>query len=230
MLQSACPMLPWELLGSAKVPNGGETITLHRRGDEFLIKVDGHLLMSNLTHASETALAEAACARIAARDPRVLIGGLGMGYTLAAALKALGPGARVFVAELVPAVVEWNRGLIGRLAGHPLSDRRVAVLEEDVAAVLRRERAAYDAILQDVDNGPEGLTLKANDWLYSDAGLNAAASALRPKGVLAFWSAKPDRRFVKRLRRAGFDVAEVPARGRDRHRGAHHVIWLAARK
>lgn len=219
----------WELLGRAPVPGGVEEITLHRRGSEYVLKVDGHLLMSNLTHASEDALAAIALRKIPdVPRPSVLIGGLGMGYTLAEALKRLGPGARLFVAEIVPAVVEWNRGPLAPLAGHPLRDRRVAVLERDIAQVLREGRGAYDAILQDVDNGPEGLTVRANDWLYSDAGLAAAAAALRPKGILAFWSAKPNRLFVKRLRKAGFDVEEVPARGRDGHRGAHHVVWIAA--
>jgi spermidine synthase len=222
-------MTPWELLGKVSTPGSAEVLTLHRRGGEFVIKVDGHLLMTNLTHASEDALAAIGCARIAGvRAPSVLIGGLGMGFTLAAALGRLGPDARLFVAELVPAVVEWNRGPLSHLAGHPLRDRRVTVIQQDIAAILRTERGAYDAILQDVDNGPEGLTLKANDWLYSEAGLKAAASALRPNGVLALWSAKPNREFVKRLRKTGFDVQEIPVRSRERHRGAHHIVWTAA--
>lgn len=222
-------MTPWELLARVKAPGSGEEFTLHRHGDEYLIKVDGSLLMSNRTHASEESLAEIGCARLAGvRRPRVLIGGLGMGYTLAAALARLGPEARLDVAELLPAVIEWNRGLVAHLAGKPLEDPRVSLLQADVADILRCSRGAYDVILQDVDNGPQGLTLRSNGWLYSKAGLAAAAAALRPKGLLALWSDKPDRSFLKLLRKAGFDAAEVPVRGRDRHRGAHHVVWTAA--
>lgn len=221
-------MVPWELLASVKVPGSGEVVSLHRRGKEYSINVDGSLLMNNLAHSSEDDLADIACARLkGVRAPRVLIGGLGMGFTLAAALARLGPDAGVHVAELLPAVVDWNEGLIGHLAGHPLRDRRVTVLRQDVALVLRTQRGAYDAILQDVDNGPEGLTMKANSWLYWDAGIAAAAAALRPRGILALWAARPDKKFVKRMRNAGFEVEEIPVRGRDRHRGAHHVIWAA---
>ncbi|MBI3549429.1 MAG: hypothetical protein HY078_10350 [Elusimicrobia bacterium] len=223
-------MNPWEVLGSAKVPGGSETLTLHRRGDEYLIKVDGHLLMDNRAHASEDALAELGCRKAGAlRKPRVLVGGLGMGFTLAAALRRLGAGAKVDVSELVPEVVEWNRGPISHLAGRPLQDPRVEVHPRDIALILRERRDAYDAILQDVDNGPEGQTLKANDWLYSDAGLAAAASALRPAGVIAFWSSKPNRDFVKRLRKADFEVAEYPVRSRG-GRGTHYVVWTATKR
>ncbi|HBL17416.1 MAG TPA: spermidine synthase [Elusimicrobia bacterium] len=243
-------MLLWELLDSVKVP-GGEEITLHRRGKEFAIKVNGSLLMNSLTHSSEDELAAIACKRLrGVRRASVLIGGLGMGYTLAAALRGLGPDARLAVAEISPAVVGWNRGPIAHLAGSPLKDPRVTVVERDIADILRGQRGApggavlegagrpplageggaYDAILQDVDNGPEGLTIEANDWLYADAGLEVAFAALRPNGILALWSARPNRKFVKRLRRAGFTVDEVPVRGRDRWRGAHHIIYLAARR
>ena len=224
-------MNPWEVLGRAKVSGGREELTLHRRGNEFAIRVDGSLLMDSTAHASEEALADIACAKLGS-VPRasVLIGGLGMGYTLGAALRILRPDARVFVAELVPAVVEWNRGPLSHLASHPLRDKRVTVLEQDVALILRTQRGAYDAILQDVDNGSEGLALKNNDWLYSDAGLQAAAAALRPGGLLAFWSAKPDRKFLKRLRKAGFEVAEFPVRSRNAYRGAHYHVWTAVRK
>jgi spermidine synthase len=222
-------MNPWEVLARAKVPGSGEELTLHRRGHEYHIKVDNSLLMSNLTHDSEARLAEVGLSRLVnAKKSSVLVGGLGMGFTLAAALRRLGPESSVHVAELVPAVVEWNQGLISHLAGHPLRDPRVKVLETDVGLVLRNARGAYDAILQDVDNGPRGLTVKANAWLYSEAGLRAAALALRPHGVLAFWADKPDRSFLKLMRRTGFEVKEVPVRGRDRHRGAHHVVWLAS--
>lgn len=222
-------MKPWELLGRVRVPGGTEEMTLHRRDREYLIKVDGHLLMTNLSRGSEEALARIGCRGLGrAPRPSVLVGGLGMGFTLAAALKALGPGARVFVSELVPEVVEWNRGPLAGLAGRPLEDPRVTVLEEDIASVWRRERGAYDAILQDVDNGDEGLTLKANDWLYGEEGLAAAGRALKPGGVLAFWLAKSRAEFAKRLARAGFQASEFPVRGRDGHRGAHYFIVLAS--
>jgi spermidine synthase len=222
-------MIPWELLGCAQVPGGGEELRLYRRGGEFSIRVNSRELMNSRTHGSEDALAELACEKIAGRNrPRVLIGGLGMGYTTAAALRRLGTGARVVVAELVPAVVEWNRGPLADLAGHPIQDARVTVREADVAQILKTERQAYDAILLDVDNGPEGLILKGNDWLYSPNGLNAACAALARAGVLAIWSAGPDHAFTKRLKRAGFEVNEVRVRARSGG-GGRHTIWLAVR-
>ena len=184
--------------------------------------------MSSRVHGSEEALGELACARIADwAQPRVLIGGLGMGFTLAAALKALGPTAEVVVAELVPEVVQWNRELLGEPAGHPLRDARVTVRVGDVGRILRKERRAFDAIVLDIDNGPEGLTRKANDWLYSSSGLTAAFDALRPQGVLGVWSAGPDAGFSDRLRRMGCVVEEVVVRGRGPGKGARHTIWLA---
>ena len=222
-------MIPWELLGCAQVPGGGEELRLYKRGEEFSIRVNGRELMNSRAHGSEDALAELACAKIADRHrPRVLIGGLGMGYTTAAALRRLGPGAQVVVAELVPEVVEWNRGSLADLAGNPLQDARVSVREADVAQILKAEQRAYDAILLDVDNGPEGLILKGNDWLYSPNGLNAAYEALTRAGVLAIWSAGPDIAFTKRLRRAGFEVNEVRVRARSGG-GGRHTIWLAVR-
>jgi spermidine synthase len=222
-------MIPWELLGCAQVPGGGEELRLYKRGGEFSIRVNSRELMNSRAHGSEDALAELACAKIADRHrPRVLIGGLGMGYTTAAALRRLGNGARIVVAELVPSVVEWNRGPLADLAGHPLQDARVTVREADVAQILKDERRAYDAILLDVDNGPEGLILKGNDWLYSPNGLNAAYEALARAGVLAIWSAGPDHAFTKRLRRAGFEVNEVRVRARSGG-GGRHTIWLAVR-
>lgn len=219
-------MIPWELLDSAPVPGGG-MLHLYRRGGEFSIRVGRDELMNSRTHGSEDRLAEAACAGLAGRaPPHVLIGGLGMGFTLAAALRRLGPDAGVTVAELVPAVVEWNRGPLGAPSGHPLNDARVTVHEGDVGALLRTRVPAYDAILLDVDNGPEGLTRRENDWLYGLEGLRAARAALRPGGVLAVWSATPDRRFHARLRQAGFAVEELRVRAH-RNRGARHVIWLA---
>ncbi len=223
-------MIPWELLDRAQVPGNSGGLRLCRRGREFSIRVGGCELMNSRAHGSEDALAEIACARVADRPkPRVLIGGLGMGFTLASALHRLGASARVVVSELVPAVVEWNRGPLADLAGQPLQDSRVTVREVDVAQILQTELQTYDAILLDVDNGPNGLTLKGNDWLYSREGLEAAFAALRPAGVLAVWAASHDQSFSRRLKLAGFEVTEVHARARGPHGGAHHTIWLAVR-
>ena len=175
-------------------------------------------------------MAELACARIASLPcPRVLIGGLGIGYTLAAALKRLGTESRVVVAEVVPAVVAWNRGPLQALAGHPLDDARVTVREADVVQIIKAEHQAYHAILLDVDNGPRSLTKKENDWLYSRTGLDAAFSALRPAGVLALWSAGPNRAFAQLLRKAGFEVDEEHVRARGPRGGGFHTIWIAGR-
>lgn len=224
-------MTPWKLLASAAVPGNGGELRLLQRGDEFSIAIAGRgELMSSRVHGSEVALAELTCARLGEMAaPKVLIGGLGMGFTLAAALQSLGPDAQVVVAELVPAVVEWNRGPLAACAGHPLEDARATVREGDVAKILQNERNAFDAILLDVDNGPEGLTHKHNDWLYSIDGLTAAYSALRPEGVLAVWSAGPDDEFTQRLRKVGFDVDVQRVRAHGSHKKARHVIWLAGR-
>jgi spermidine synthase len=223
-------MIPWELVGCAPVPEGGEELRLYRRGGEFSIRVGDRELMNSRLHGSEEALAELACGRISDRSrSHVLIGGLGMGYTVAAALRRLGADARVVIAEIVPAVVAWNHGPLAELAGRPLEDPRVALREEDAARVLLADRGAYDAILLDVDNGPEGLTRKGNDWLYSPAGLNAALDALRPAGVLAVWSAGPDRIFAERLRRVGFELEEIRLRARGSAGGRRHTIWLGRR-
>jgi spermidine synthase len=223
-------MIPWEFLDSAQVPGNGGEIRLYRREKEFSIRVNGNELMNSLAHGSEDALAEFACARITGPSrPRVLIGGLGMGYTLAATLRQLGTGGRVVVAELVAAVVEWNRGPLGDLAGRPLYDHRVTVREVDITQLLQTEQLVYDAILLDVDNGPKGLTRKGNDWLYSKAGLDATFAALRPSGVLAVWSIGPDRAYTRRLRQAGFVVEEVRVRARGSCGGGRHTIWIAIR-
>ena len=202
---------------------------LYQRATEFSIKAGNAELMNSRAHGSEDALAELGCAGLAERcAARVLVGGLGMGYTLAAALRQLGPDAELVVAELVPAVVRWNRGPLAHLAGHPLSDARVKVYEQDVGKLLRAERVGFDAILLDVDNGPEGLTRKANDWLYGFEGLDAAYAALRPAGVLSVWSAGPDSAFAQLLRKVGFAVNEARVRAHG-GRGARHVIWTAKR-
>jgi spermidine synthase len=218
------------LLDSTPVPGNGGELRLYQRGDEFSMKIEGRgELMNSRVHGSERALAEHTCARLVeCAQPRLLIGGLGMGFTLAAALRHVGDHAQVVVAELVPAVVEWNRELLGKHAGHPLDDPRVTVHEGDVARILRAEQQAYDAILLDVDNGPEGLTHKNNDWLYSMDGLNEAYTALRPQGVLAVWSAGPDKKFLQRLRKVGFNVDEVRVRARG-SKGARYIIWFARR-
>jgi spermidine synthase len=221
---------PWTLLDSAQVPGNGGELNLYQRNNEFSIKLAGRgELMNSRVHGSEDALAEHTCARLVdCVKPRLLIGGLGMGFTLAAALRHLGNQAQVVVAELVPAVVAWNRGPLGDRAGHPLRDSRVTVSEMDVARMFMNGEQTYDAILLDVDNGPEGLTRKENDWLYSINGLSEAFAALRPGGVLAVWSAGPDRNFLQRLRKVGFEVDEMCVRAHG-SKGARHTIWFASR-
>ena len=221
---------PWKLIDTAQIPGNGGELQLYQRAAEFSISIGGRgVLMSTTAHGSEDALAELGCRKIAGRSrPRVLIGGLGMGFTLAAALRHLGADAEVEVAELVPTVVAWNRRYLGEFAGHPLHDARATVREGDVARVLKAARQAYDAILLDVDNGPEGLTRKKNDWLYTTDGLTASYRALRPEGVLAVWSAGPDRDFTARLEKVGFEVKEAREWEHDK-KGDLHTIWLAER-
>ncbi|MDY0267504.1 spermidine synthase [Trichloromonas sp.] len=223
-------MIPWQLIDSAPIPRGDGELQLYQRDREFTINISGGgVLMSTHAHASEDALAERACREIDGRSrPRVLIGGLGMGFTLSAALRHLGPEAEVVVAELVPAVIRWNREILGEFAGHPLEDARTRVREGDVGNVLKEERQGFDAILLDVDNGPAGLTRKKNNWLYGLDGLVAAYTALRPQGLLAVWSAGSDRAFHERLRKVGFSVRQTQARAHG-HKGDRHIIWLAAR-
>ena len=222
-------MKPWKRLDTAMLP-GGEGLYLYRRGDEFSIRGDGFELMNSRVHGSEEALGRLACLRLRGRPrARVLIGGLGMGYTLAAALQVLDAGCRITVAELVPQVVKWNRGPLAHLAGQPLSDNRVTVCETGVLRAMRSVEAPYDAVILDVDNGPDGLTRRENDQIYGLSGLKAVAAALRPGGVLAVWSAAPDARFTARLRRTGFavEVHRVSAVGSGANGRA--VIWLARR-
>ena len=221
-------MIPWILLDKAQVPDGGGELRLMRRGAEFSIMLGQNELMNSRLGASEAALATIACEKLRARDPRVLIGGLGMGVTLRAALAALGAEARIIVAELVPAVVAWARGPMAEVFGESLADPRVSIREADVGRLIRSGPSAYEAILLDVDNGPEGLSRTANDALYDANGLNAARMALRPGGVLAVWSSGPNARFSQRLRKAGFDVEEVRQRANGT-RGARHIIWIATR-
>ncbi len=223
-------MIPWEKLDTARIPGTGDELRLMRRGREYSIMLGTNELMTSRLSGSEAALATLAAKKIEkVAKPHMLIGGLGMGFTLRAALGALGAKAQIVVAELVPAVVAWARGPMADIFGESLSDPRVSIRETDVTEIIRSHRGAFDAILLDVDNGPEGLTRKANDGLYSAAGLGAAHAALRPGGVLAVWSSGPNASFAKRLRSAGFDVNEVNVRATGRGGGARHVIWIATK-
>ena len=218
-------MIPRELIGSALVPDGGE-LRLFRRGGDYTIVLGGNELMSSRLSGSEEALAVMTCERLDKRAPRLLIGGYGMGFTLRAALARLAADAQVAVAELVPEIIAWARGPMAELTAGCLDDPRVQLIDGDVAAAIGAARGRYDAILLDVDNGPDGLTRAANDQLYSAAGLAAAKAALKAGGVLAIWSAAPDAAFSRRLKTCGFKVDEVAVRARH-GKGARHVIWFA---
>lgn len=208
----------------------GERLRLFRSGDQFAILLDDTELMSTRASASEEALATMTSERLGPRtDPEWLIGGYGMGYTLRAALAVLDDDATVTVAEFVPEIIEWARGPMHRLTADCLDDPRVDLVDGDVAMLIDAARSGYDAILLDVDNGPEGLTRLENDWLYTARGLEAARQALKPGGILAIWSAWEDAAFAMRLAEAGFQVEELKVRERAGNRGAHHVIWFARR-
>ena len=220
---------PRELIGMAAVPGGGN-LRLFRRGDDFMIVLERSELMSSRMSGSEDALAVMTCARLGKRiAPRMLIGGYGMGFTLRAALAALGADAEITVAELVPEIIDWARGPMAALAAGCLDDPRVRLFSGDVAAPIRDAQGRFDAILLDVDNGPDGLTRSNNDWLYSARGLKAARAALAPGGVLSIWSAAPDKAFTRRLAEAGFAVDEVGVRARSNGKGPMHVIWFATK-
>jgi spermidine synthase len=220
-------MVPWVLLDTAPLPDGGE-LRLLRRGAEFSIMTGATELMNSRLSGSEQALATLTCARLADRPaPHILIGGFGMGFTLRAALQHLGPQAQVTVGEVSPSVIAWARGPMAHLSGDCLNDARVTIREGDVGEVIRQASVTFDAILLDVDNGPDGLSRAANDSLYDAQGLSAARRALRPGGILAVWSAAPSAPFVQRLRRAGFEVDERRVRATGGSRGARHTIWLA---
>ena len=222
-------MIRWEQLDVTRVPGGGE-LKLMRRGTEYSIMSGAIELMNSRLSGSEEALATLTWEALGGKPtPRMLIGGLGMGFTLRAALAVLPPKAALVVAELAPAVIAWARGPLAGLFEGALEDPRVQVREGDVAETIAAARGAYDAILLDVDNGPGGLNREANDGLYSAAGLAAARAALAPGGVLAVWSAAPDAPFVNRLRKAGFAVEEKRVRATRSGRGARHVIWLAVK-
>ena len=222
-------MIPWKELDRVALPQGGE-LRLMQRGHEFVIKLGVAELMTSRLFGSEEALATLAAGALAGRArPRILIGGLGMGFTLRAALKAFGADARIVVAELVPAVVRWARGPLADLYAGSLGDPRVEIVEADVAALIGAAGARYDAILLDVDNGPEGMTQAANDGLYSQRGLAMAKAALTPRGVLAVWSQGPDRAFAQRFAKAGFAVEDKRVRAGGVHGGSRHVIWVGTR-
>ena len=223
-------MIPWLQIDTARVPGADVELRLMRRGAEFSMMLGPNELMNSRLSGSEEALATLACRRIEAVEcPHVLIGGLGMGFTLRAALAVLGTEARITVAELVPAVVAWARGPMANIFADSLNDPRASILSADVIEVIQSHASAFDAILLDVDNGPEGLIRKANDALYNLKGLKAIRRALRRDGVLAVWSSGPNPLFSKRLRDAGFDVNEVAVRATARRSGARHVIWFATK-
>ncbi len=223
-------MKPWTLIERASVPGSSSQMELFSHDGAFVIRVDREELMTSRAHGSEEELAELTCAAIAERPaPRVLIGGLGMGFTLARTLQRLSSDAQVVVSELVPAVVRWNRGPLAHVAERPLFDPRVEVVEGDVSDVIRGGVRRFDAILLDVDNGPNGLTRASNDWLYGTRGVKTAFAALDRGGVLGVWSAGHDDAFTRRLESAGFSVELIPVRARGK-RGARHYIWIATRQ
>ena len=221
-------MTPRELIGTAPVP-GGDDLRLFRRGGDFMIVLDRNELMNSRMSGSEEVLATGTIERLGRSDAHLLIGGYGMGFTLRAALAVLGADARVTVAEVVPGIIEWARGPMGEMTAGCLDDPRVRLVMDDVAALIATGRSTYDAILLDVDNGPDGLTREGNDRLYSARGLAAAKAALKPAGVLAIWSAAPDAAFSRRLSNAGFRTEEVAVRARSNGKGPRHMIWFATR-
>jgi spermidine synthase len=218
-------------LEGVRIHGDGATMRLSQKAGVYTIWVGEVELMSSSIHKSEDELAKIVCGMLAhLPEAKILIGGLGMGFTLAAALKVMGPKGKVVVAELMPAVLAWNRGVLADLAGRPLEDPRVVVKLQDVAHSLQTELAEYDGILLDVDNGPEGLTRGSNDWLYSQDGIAAAYTALRPNGILAIWSSTPDKTFGMRLRKAGFDVEERSVDSSTEARSDRHTIFLAVNR
>jgi spermidine synthase len=224
-------MIPWLLIDSAVVPGAEVELRLMRRGGEFSMMLDDNELMNSRLSGSEEALATLACRRIeSVKHPNILIGGLGMGFTLRAALAVLGPEARIVVAELVPSVIAWARGPMAQLFGGSLSDPRATIREADAVDVIRSRDSAFDAILLDVDNGPEALIRKANNSLYDLKGLKTIYGALRRNGVLAIWSSGPNPAFTKRLGDAGFEVKEVNVRATTRRKGARHLIWFGTKR
>ncbi len=222
-------MIPWTHLDTVQIPNNGGELKLSQRGDEFSIKLSGKRgeLMNSRVFNSEKVLSQLGCAHIKPHhDAHILVGGLGMGYTLSAALKAVNADSVVTVAELIPEVVKWNEGPLGHCAGKPLQDPRTKVHIGDVKELLTSRQPRFDAILLDVDNGPKGLTHSDNDWIYSEDGLKDIYDTLNPNGMLAIWSAGPDYLFSVRLKKIGFrvDTRDVQARP---GKGSKHTIFLA---
>ncbi|SOE17526.1 spermine/spermidine synthase [Hoeflea halophila] len=223
------PMIPWQRLDAVQLEDGIE-LKLMRRGTEYSIMLGSNELMNSRLSGSEEALARLAAEKLAGRAAlRMLIGGLGMGFTLRAALKALPADASITVAELVPQVIAWAKDPMAEVFDGCLGDPRVRLHQGDVGDLIRNARDDWDAILLDVDNGPDGLTRQGNDALYSAAGLGAANRALAPGGVFSVWSSAPDAAFTRRLKQAGFEVTEVPTRASTKKRGARHMIWLAVK-
>ncbi len=220
-------MKPWETLATATTPDGSR-FELQRHDGNYVISADGYDLMTSYSHGSEDAMMSLACPRPPA-DACILIGGLGMGYSLAATLDLMPPGGSVVVSELVPEVVEWNRGPLGPLAGHPLDDPRTDLVVGDVADVIRDSKSRFDAVLLDVDHSVDSFTLARNSWLYTPEGLTAAHRSLRPRGALAIWSAGTEGTFERRLRAAGFTAFTYPVRGRDK-RGGHYFVLVGRRR
>lgn len=223
-------MTPWVHLDAANVPGGTTQLRLKQRGDEFSIMLGQTELMNSRLSGSEEALANLASQRIVAKDkPNVLIAGLGMGFTLRAALKCFSRDAEIIVAEIVSEIIAWARGPLAPVFQDSLKDPRVRIINADIGSLISAKRLAYDAILLDVDNGPEGLSRDGNNNLYEMSGLKEARSALRPAGVLAVWSSGPNREFTRRLGSAGFQVEEVKVRARQSGRGARHLVWIATK-
>ena len=223
-------MIPTTLLGTADIPNDGGQLQLTERDNEFAISLKGvhGELMASRMHSSEDALAELGCAHLSGvENARVLVGGMGMGFTLAAALKATTSSSEVVVAELVPKIIEWNKGPLGECAGRPLENPKTKVVMGDVAELFLPRKATFDAILLDVDNGPEAFTHDDNSELYSLDSLHSIGSSLRSKGVLAVWSAWHDPRFTKRLKKAGFNASYKTVRAH-KGKGSKHTIYLAS--
>ena len=223
-------MIPWIEIDRANVPESKQEIILRRRGSEFSIRTKETELMNSRIHGSEEVLAQLACHRIKKKhNARILIGGLGMGYTLAAALEYSAPDTQITVSELIGAVIKWNLDHLGHLAVNPMKDSRVSVIEEDVAITIKKNKSFWNAILLDVDNGPEGLTRKANDCLYGKSGIRAAYLALKPRGVMAVWSSAANETFSKRLKQCGFSVKTKTVKARKSGKGSRHTIWIAER-
>ena len=223
-------MIPWKEIDRVKVPGQDGDIALLKRGEEFSIRTAGAELMNSRIHGSEELLAEFTCSRIKTKsNVQILVGGLGMGYTLAAALDKSAPDTDITVAELIPAVVKWNIEHLGHLAGKPMDDPRVSAIQKDVVDIIRSKKQRWDAILLDVDNGPEGLSRKENNRLYSQSGIKMSYQALCPGGILAIWSSSEDYAFTHRLKKCGFQVQIKNVRARKSGKGSRHTIWLAVK-